>query len=64
VKPSVGRTLAATILADASEFDADLIVIGTHGRKGLRRAIAGSVAEGVIRDSRIPVLCRADLERA
>jgi nucleotide-binding universal stress UspA family protein len=54
--PAAGRTLAATILADAREARADLIVIGTHGRKGLRRAIVGSVAEGVIRDSPIPVL--------
>lgn len=54
--PAAGRTLAAAILADARELDADLIVIGTHGRKGLRRAIVGSVAEGVIRDSPIPVL--------
>lgn len=54
--PAAGRSLAAVILADAKDFAADLVVIGTHGRKGLRRAILGSVAEEVIRDSRIPVL--------
>jgi len=56
VVPAAGRALAAAILADAQDFAADLIVLGTHGRKGLRRAILGSVAEGVIRDSPIPVL--------
>ena len=54
--PAAGRALATAILADAGDFAADLIVLGTHGRKGLRRAILGSVAEAVIRDSPIPVL--------
>ena len=40
----------------AAEIDADLIVIGTHGRKGLVRAILGSVAENVIRTATRPVL--------
>jgi nucleotide-binding universal stress UspA family protein len=56
VVPAAGRALATAILADAGDFAADLIVLGTHGRKGLRRAILGSVAEAVIRDSPIPVL--------
>jgi nucleotide-binding universal stress UspA family protein len=40
----------------ASELPADLIVIGTHGRRGLARALLGSVAENVIRTSKVPVL--------
>jgi nucleotide-binding universal stress UspA family protein len=40
----------------AVEQHADLIVMGTHGRKGLPRAILGSVAERVIRTSSVPVL--------
>ena len=40
----------------AKEIDADLIVVGTHGRRGLRRALLGSVAENVIRTSARPVL--------
>ena len=40
----------------ATEQGADLIVMGTHGRKGLPRAILGSVAERVIRTSSVPVL--------
>jgi nucleotide-binding universal stress UspA family protein len=35
---------------------ADLIVMGTHGRRGMARAILGSVAEQVIRTSTVPVL--------
>jgi len=42
--------------AVAKEIDANLIVIGTHGRRGLARALLGSVAENVIRTSTVPVL--------
>lgn len=35
---------------------ADLIVMGTHGRTGVFRVFMGSVAEGVMRESRCPVL--------
>lgn len=35
---------------------ADLIVMGTHGRTGFRHLIAGSVAERVVRSSKVPVL--------
>jgi nucleotide-binding universal stress UspA family protein len=40
----------------AEQLDCDLIVIGTHGRRGLARALLGSVAEKVIRTSTRPVL--------
>jgi nucleotide-binding universal stress UspA family protein len=43
------------IEAVADSIDADLIVIGTHGRRGLTRALLGSVAEKVVRTSRRPV---------
>jgi len=43
------------ILRMASSQHADLIVMGTHGRRGLRRMVMGSVAEGVVRKSLIPV---------
>ena len=39
-----------------AEIDAGLIVIGTHGRRGLARALLGSVAEKVIRTAPRPVL--------
>jgi nucleotide-binding universal stress UspA family protein len=42
--------------AAAREGQADLIVIGTHGRRGLARALLGSVAEKVVRTAGCPVL--------
>jgi nucleotide-binding universal stress UspA family protein len=44
------------ILSVAEEVGADLIVVGTHGRRGLTRALLGSVSESVLRDSKVPVL--------
>jgi nucleotide-binding universal stress UspA family protein len=44
------------ILDRAEEWSADLIVMGTHGRTGVERALAGSVAERVIRLAPCPVL--------
>jgi len=44
------------ILEVANEVGADLIVMATHGRKGLPRALLGSVAEKVVRLSSVPVL--------
>jgi nucleotide-binding universal stress UspA family protein len=44
------------ILQVAAEIDADLIVVGTHKRTGIRRFILGSVAERVLRDAHCPVL--------
>jgi nucleotide-binding universal stress UspA family protein len=46
----------AEILRVADEVGADLIVMGTHGRSGLGRVLMGSVAEGVLRAARCPVL--------
>jgi nucleotide-binding universal stress UspA family protein len=40
----------------ANELQVDMIVIGTHGRRGLSRVLLGSVAENVIRTSTRPVL--------
>ena len=44
------------ILAYVDDPGADLIVMGTHGRTGLRRFILGSVTERVVRISPVPVL--------
>jgi nucleotide-binding universal stress UspA family protein len=44
------------ILGVASEVDAHLIVMGTHGRTGIAHAAFGSVAEYVIQHSNVPVL--------
>ena len=40
----------------AEETDADLVVLFTHGHKGLRRLFSGSVAEDVLNHSKVPVL--------
>jgi nucleotide-binding universal stress UspA family protein len=48
--------VGAQILGYADQIGADLIVLGTHGRKGLARAVLGSACEHVVRESREPVL--------
>jgi nucleotide-binding universal stress UspA family protein len=45
-----------TILEVAADVDADLIVIGTHGRQGIRRYLLGSVTERIVRTADVPVL--------
>ena len=40
----------------ASELGADLIVVGTHGRRGLARMILGSIADRIVRTSPVPVV--------
>jgi len=47
---------AEEILNYAQAEGIDLIIIGTHGRKGLERIIFGSVAERVLKKSQVPVL--------
>ena len=48
--------MANVILAEAERWQAELIVIGTHGRSGFSRLVLGSVAEGVVRSASMPVL--------
>lgn len=40
----------------AADLDADMVVVGTHGRRGVRRFLLGSVAEGAVRLCHCPVL--------
>lgn len=51
-----GERTASVIDNDALAWKADLIVIGTHGRKGVGRLLLGSVAENVARGASVPVL--------
>jgi nucleotide-binding universal stress UspA family protein len=44
------------ILEAAGNYNASAIVIGTHGRRGIRRLLLGSVAESIVRHAEIPVL--------
>jgi nucleotide-binding universal stress UspA family protein len=48
--------VAAAIAEAAASWPADLLVLGTHGRRGVERWLLGSVAEGVARRSTVPVL--------
>jgi len=47
---------AGAILAMTEKTRADLVVMATHGRKGITRLVLGSVAERVVRESSAPVL--------
>ena len=47
---------ASEIVRTAKEWPADMIVIGSHGRHGIQRALLGSVAEAVMRHAPCPVL--------
>ncbi len=53
---AMGGEAGLYILEEAQSWGADLIVCGTHGRRGLRRVVMGSDAEYVVRRSPVPVL--------
>jgi nucleotide-binding universal stress UspA family protein len=61
IKEGPPRTV---ILEVAADLRADLVVMGTHGRTGLAHAFFGSVAEYVVRHSRIPVLTARQKDRS
>ena len=48
--------VASEIVEDARKWPADLIVLGTHGRRGFTHLLLGSVAEDVVRMATMPVL--------
>lgn len=52
----VHPSAAEGILQYAEEHDANLVVLGTHGRRGIRRVVLGSVAEEVVRRTPRPVM--------
>ena len=47
---------APALIATAEKEEADLIVLGSHGRRGIRRLFIGSVAESVVQSAPVPVL--------
>jgi nucleotide-binding universal stress UspA family protein len=51
-----GRRASDVILEEAAAWPADLIVVGTHGRRGIGRALLGSDAEQIARSATVPVL--------
>mgnify|MGYP000057573548 FL=1 len=52
----VGQRLGESVADAAGEWGADLVVLGTHGRRGIGRVLLGSGAEQVMRMSPVPVL--------
>jgi len=53
---TTGHGVSDAIVREARKWKADLIVMGTHGRRGFDRMVLGSDAEAVLRTSPIPVL--------
>ena len=53
---TMGHRVADHVASQAKTWPADLIVMGTHGRRGIRRLLMGSDAELVLRTSAVPVL--------
>jgi nucleotide-binding universal stress UspA family protein len=53
---AMGSPAGEEIVRHAREWPADIIVMGTHGRRGIRRIVMGSDAELVLRTSPVPVL--------
>ena len=51
-----GHSVHNGIMEAAKATGADLIVMGSHGRKGLEKLVLGSVTQRVLADSMIPVL--------
>ncbi|MGZ2744922.1 universal stress protein [Burkholderia stagnalis] len=56
VDVDAGEDIAHRIVSASRQLGADLIVMGTHGRRGFRRLVLGSVAERVLRGAACPVL--------
>lgn len=56
MRESAERRVSYKILDEAKTWAADLIVMGTHGRRGLSHLALGSDAESVVRNSPVPVL--------
>jgi nucleotide-binding universal stress UspA family protein len=53
---SRASTVARAVLVEARRAKVDVIVLGTHGRRGLRRVVMGSDAEEILRQASVPVL--------
>jgi nucleotide-binding universal stress UspA family protein len=56
LRETIGGAASDLIVREAKKQRADLIVLGTHGRRGVRRMVLGSDAEQVVRSSPVPVL--------
>jgi nucleotide-binding universal stress UspA family protein len=50
------KSISEKLIEAAESYQADLLVLGTHGRRGMNRFLLGSVAEETVRRAEIPVL--------
>lgn len=55
-EPRLGESISRIVVRVREQEQAKMIVMSTHGRTGLRRAVLGSVAEEIMRQVRVPVL--------
>ena len=53
---SLSGRLCDRVVEQIEEWSADLVVLGTHGRRGMRRMLLGSDAEAIVRMATVPVL--------
>lgn len=60
---TVGRRAADVIIEQTKQWPADIIVMGTHGRRGIKRLVMGSDAELVVRTAPVPVMLVRERER-
>lgn len=51
-----GTSVASRVIQESEAWGADLLVVGSHVRRGVDRALLGSVAEDIVRGSPVPVL--------
>jgi nucleotide-binding universal stress UspA family protein len=56
LKDSFAGRVSDLVISEASAWPADLIVLGTHGRRGVGRLFLGSDAETIVRSAPVPVL--------
>lgn len=62
-RPVAPGQISSTIVTEADSWNADLIIMGTHGRRGIRRLLLGSVSEGVLAKTVRPLLLvRSEVE--
>src|SRR5262245_27820914 len=53
---NIASSVADIVVEQAKKHRVDVIVMGTHGRRGMKRLVMGSDAEGVVRNAPVPVL--------
>jgi nucleotide-binding universal stress UspA family protein len=56
VEATAADDVASLVIAASKKFGADVLVMGTHGRKGFKRLLLGSIAEQCLRQATLPVL--------